>query len=113
MNDDDIKNSSFEDVAKGITSAGKIRAAIFLGHKNGDLAGKLSDFSSGILRENPSSFLVTIDSQKVKTPFDWCSQFARSLRTTRAVKLADMAKFALDTGKSLSPFKKLQHGPKL
>ena len=106
MNDDDIKNSSFEDVAKGITSAGKIRAAIFLGHKNGDLAGKLSDFSSGILRENPSSFLVTIDSQKVKTPFDWCSQFARSLRTTRAVKLADMAKFALDTGKSLSPFKK-------
>ena len=105
MNDDDIKNTNFEDVAKGITSAGKIRAAVFLGHKNGNLSQKLSDFSSGMLQESPNSFLVSIDSHKANTPFDWCSQFARSLRTVRAVKMADMAKFALDTGKSLSPFK--------
>ncbi|MDA1078949.1 MAG: hypothetical protein O2908_07845 [Verrucomicrobia bacterium] len=105
MKDEDIKKSEFQDIAKGLAHSGKVRSAVFLGHKNGNLEGKISDLCNRILQGNPKSFWVAIDSQKVETPYDWCSQFARNLRTTSGVKLADLAKFALNTGKSLSPFK--------
>jgi len=105
MNDEDIKDSEFTDVAKGLTVRGKIRTAVLLGQKNGNLENKFSELCNSILQDNPNSFWVVIDSQKVQSPFDWCSQFARNLRTTSGVKLADLAKFALNTGKSLSPFK--------
>ena len=105
MNDEDIKDSEFTDVTKGLTVRGKIRTAVLLGQKNGNLENKFSELCNSILQDNPNSFWVVIDSQKVQSPFDWCSQFARNLRTTSGVKLADLAKFALNTGKSLSPFK--------
>jgi hypothetical protein len=105
MRNEDIKKSEFQDIAKGLAHSGKVRSAVFLGNKNGNLEGKISDLCNRILQGDPNSFWVAIDSTKVETPYDWCSQFARNLRTTSGVKLADLAKFAMNTGKSLSPFK--------
>jgi hypothetical protein len=105
MKDEDIKKSEFQDIAKGLDHSGKVRSAVFLGNKNGNLESKISDLCNRIMQGDPNSFWVAIDSARVETPYDWCSQFARNLRTTSGVKLADLAKFALNTGKSLSPFK--------
>ena len=99
MKDEDIKKSEFEDIAKGLSHSGKVRSAVFLGNKNGNLEGKISDLCNRILQGDPNSFWVAIDSTKIETPYDWCSQFARNLRTTSGVKLADLAKFALNAGK--------------
>ena len=110
MKDEDIKKSEFENIAKGLSHSGKVRSAVFLGNKIGNLEGKISDLCNRILQGDPNSFWVAIDSAKVESPYDWCSQFARNLRTTSGVKLADLAKFALNTGKSLSPFKQPAKG---
>ena len=112
MNDEDIKNTELVDIRSGLTRKGKVRTAILLGQKNGKVDEAIVDLGNSVILENPSAFWIYLDSAKTLTPYDWCSQFARNLRTNDGVPLASLAKFALTTGKSLSPFKQVENeGP--
>ena len=105
MNEEDIKETDLKDLRKGLSSSGKFRSAMLTGPQNGKVSECVIELGNFMLQESPESFWINIDSAKSKTPYDWCSQFARNLRTNKGVPLADLAKFALNTGKSLSPFK--------
>ena len=108
MKDEEIKNTKLSDVRSGLTHKGKVRAAVLLGG-GGKVDEVIADLGNSILQVNPSAFCICLDSAKTKTPYDWCSQFARNLRTVDGVPMADLAKFALTTGKSLSPFKGIRN----
>ena len=110
MNDDNIKKSSTEDILKGLSESGRVRAAILLGPNDGNLAGTISKWGGAILQNNPNSFWICLDALKTNTPYEWCSQFARNLRTNQAAPVGELVKFALSTGKSLSAFKKSAPG---
>ena len=107
MNEENIKKTELSDIRKGITLEGKVRTAVLLGPINGKLDQVVPDLGVSVLQANPKSFWIYLDSAKTASPFDWCSQFARNLRTDEGVPLAKLAKFALTTGKSLSPFKQV------
>ena len=109
MNDEDIKNTKLADIRAGLTQKGKVRTAILLGRKNGKVTDAITDLGNFVLQSNPSAFWIYLDSEKTSTPYDWCSQFARNLRTNEGVPLASLAKFALITGKTLSPFKQVDN----
>jgi hypothetical protein len=109
MNDEDIKNTELVDIRSGLTQMGKIRTAVLLGHKKGKVTDAITDLGNFVLQSNPSAFWIYLDSEKTSTPYDWCSQFARNLRTNDGVPLASLAKFALITGKTLSPFKQVDN----
>lgn len=106
MNDEDFKQSELTDLNKGFSSSGYMRAATLLGPANGKAAESIVNLNQAILQVNPEAFLIILDSAKTNNPFDWCSQFARNLRTNMGVLLPDLANFALNTGKSLSPIKR-------
>ena len=105
MNEEDFKNTELKDLRSGLSVSGKIRASLLLGPRNGKVAESIAELGTAIQQNNPESFWITIDSVKSGTPYDWCSQFARNLRTSNGVTLTELAKFALNAGKSLSPFK--------
>lgn len=109
MKDEDIRNTELVDIRSGLTQKGKVRTAVLLGHKKGKVGEVITDLGNSVLQANPSAFWIYLDSAKTSTPYDWCSQFARNLRTNAGVPLASLAKFALTTGKSLSPFKQVEN----
>jgi len=110
MRDEIIQDSSLSSLRKGIATDGKIRSALLLGKNRENLEKVLAELNQSTFRSDASAFWVSLDSQKIKNPYEWCSQFARNLRTLEGVKLADLANFALNTGKSLSPFKQPHDG---
>ena len=102
---EEFKFTEANNLKPGISKSGKIRSAMLLGPRNGVVSDYVTKLGNSILQDNPDSFWVCIDSSKSEAPYDWCSQFARNLRTNTGVSLKELAKFALNTGKSLSPFK--------
>jgi hypothetical protein len=109
MKDENIKNTELADIRSGLNHKGKVRTAVLLGRKKGKVDEVITDLGNSVLQANPSAFWIYLDSAKTFTPYDWCSQFARNLRTNKGVPLANLAKFALTTGKSLSPFKQVDN----
>ena len=105
MMKEEFKFTEVNDLKPGLSKSGKIRSAMLLGPRNGMVSDYVTKLGNSILQDNPDAFWVCIDSSKSETPYDWCSQFARNLRTNTGVSLKELAKFALNTGKSLSPFK--------
>ena len=98
MNEEDFKITELKDLRSGLSVSGKIRASLLLGPRNGKVAESIAELGTAIQQNNPESFWITIDSVKSGTPYDWCSQFARNLRTSNGVTLNELAKFALNAG---------------
>lgn len=112
MNEDIVKKTDLNEIQSGLTQNGKIRSVVLLGQKNGKVGETIVGLGNSVILANPSAFWIYLDSAKTLTPYDWCSQFARNLRTSDGVPLASLAKFALTTGRSLSPFKQVENeGP--
>jgi hypothetical protein len=112
MNEDIVKKTDLTEIRSGLTQNGKVRSVVLLGQKNGKVGETIVDLGNSILQVNPSAFWIYLDSANTLTPYNWCSQFARNLRTNNGVPHANLAKFALTTGKSLSPFKQVDNeGP--
>jgi hypothetical protein len=109
MKKEDIKNTELADIRSGLSQKGKVRTAVLLGHRKGKVDEIITDICNSVLHVSPSAFWISLDSAKTATTYDWCSQFARNLRTNDGVPLASLAKFALTTGKSLSPFKQVDN----
>lgn len=105
MNEDNFKNTDLNELIRGVSFTGNVRSGILLGPNQGKVPQAVTELGNSTLQDNPLSFWVSLDSSKAATPYDWCSQFARNLRTSKGVPLAELAKFALHTGKSLSPFR--------
>ena len=105
MNEDNIVPLDEKKLVPGLSNIGTLRAVTIVGKSRNSLEASVNDLMKSISDADPSSFWVTLDAGKIRSPYDWCSQFARNLRTKDGVQLRDLANFALNTGKSLSPFK--------
>jgi hypothetical protein len=92
-------------ILSGMTGSGKFRAVFVTGPSNQNKAKKLAELGTAIVRKEPSSFCALIDSRKTQSPYEWCSQFARTLRTMNGAEPMALAKFAMAVGRSLIPFK--------
>ena len=92
-------------ILSGMTGTGKFRAVFIEGQSNQNKAKKLAELGTAIVRNEPSTFCALMDGAKISTPYEWCSQFARTLRTMNGAEPMALAKFAMAVGKSLIPFK--------
>ncbi len=89
----------------GFTGSGKFRSALVTGQSSAKKVKQLTELGTAIVRSDPTSFCAYMDCSKTTTPYEWCSQFARSLRTLSGAKPMALAKFAMGVGRSLIPFK--------
>ena len=105
MNEDNIVPLDEKKLVPGLSNKGTLRAVTLIGKSKNNLEASVNDLVKSISDSDSSSFWVSLDAGKIRSPYDWCSQFARNLRTKGGVQLRDLANFALNTGKSLSPFK--------
>jgi hypothetical protein len=105
MNEDNIVPVDEKKLVPGLSNKGTLRAVTLIGKSKNNLEASVNDLVKSISDSDSSSFWVSLDAGKIRSPYDWCSQFARNLRTKDGVQLRDLANFALSTGKSLSPFK--------
>jgi predicted nucleic acid-binding Zn-ribbon protein len=92
-------------ILSGMTGSGKFRSVFVSGPSNQAKAKKLAELGTAIVRTEPTTFCSLIDSRKTQTPYEWCSQFARTLRTMSGAEPMALAKFAMGVGRSLIPFK--------
>ena len=105
MSRSETKPYSRRDVLSTLSGNGKCRALHFLDSSIESQAKELNALCSEICKREQRSFFSIVDAKKVRTAKDWCSQFARNLRTGNGAKPMDLAKFALGVGKSLVHFK--------
>jgi len=105
MNENSLVPLDEDKLVPGLSSKGTLRAVTLVGKSKTNLEESVNDLVKSFSEADPSSFWVSLDAGKISSPYDWCSQFARNLRTKNGVQLRDLANFALNTGKSLSPFK--------
>jgi len=95
-----LKNYRREDLLSAVTGNGKGRALLVcapieLGTK------ELTQVSIEAMRRESGLFSSLVDARKIINPKDFCSQFARNLRTGSGATPQDLARFALSVGKSL------------
>lgn len=106
----EIRNSLADELLHGLNRKGKVRAALFLSNDSQKKDNIIATLGNDLQKGDPSAFWVTIESSKAGSPYEWCSQFARNLRTYEGVKLKDLASFAFATGKSLRRLKEVGDG---
>ena len=104
---EDTPPSTFDPstILSGMTGNGKFRAVFIAGPSNQNKAKKLAELGTAIVRTEPKTFCAFMDASKATSPYEWCSQFARTLRTMSGAEPMALAKFAMAVGKSLIPFK--------
>ncbi len=90
-----------KEVLSGFTGTGRTRSILLLGNQSKAVSDELDSLSHEITRQDTNTFRTTIDSRKIKSPKDACSQFARNLRTGNRDPM-QLARFAMDVGKSAS-----------
>jgi len=110
MNDPEAKPYSRKNVLSALLGSGKCRALHFLDRSTEVQGKELHTLCSEICRREQATFFSIVDAKKVRTAQDWCSQFARNLRTGNGAKPMELAKFALGVGKSLISFDQEQEG---
>jgi len=92
---------------KALGQEGKQRVLVLVGEdhiKNHHVLKYLGDSITDI---SPNSFCVLIDAEKIGSPQDWCSQFARNLRANADLKEPEVFNFALNIGRALGSVKKI------
>jgi hypothetical protein len=110
MNDPVTKPYSRKNVLSALLGSGKCRALHFLDQSTEVQGKELHALCSEICKREQATFFSIVDAKKVRTAQDWCSQFARNLRTGNGAKPIELAKFALGVGKSLISFDQKQEG---
>ncbi len=99
MREKSIKYSR-EQVLSGLIGKGNGRAFLLGGHNDSQQVEELDQICNHVARKEGNTFWTIIDSEKIKSEKDWCSQYARNLRTSTGASPAQLAKFALEIGKS-------------
>lgn len=93
------------DAVPGLLGTGKCRAMHLLDVSSSRQYDEMRALCEEVSITEPGSFWSVIDACHVKSAQDWCSQFARNLRTNTGANPIDLAKFALGVGKSLVFFR--------
>ena len=65
---------------KALSPEGKQRLLVLVGEDHNKNYQLLEYLGDSITEVYPNSFSILIDAEKIETPQDWCSQFARNLR---------------------------------
>jgi hypothetical protein len=97
---EEFLNYSREETLSGLIGNGTGRAYLIHGTKFSDQRKELEFLCNEVCQKENSAFWSIIDSSKVNSAHDWCSQFARNLRTRSGASPANLAQFALQTGKN-------------
>ena len=92
---------------KALSPEGKQRVLVLVGEDHNKNHQLLQYLGNSITDVYPNSFCVLIDAEKIESPQDWCSQFARNLRANSDLKEPEVFNFALNTGRALGSVKKL------
>ena len=93
---------------KALSPKGKQRVLVLVGEDHNKNYQLLEYFGNSITDVYPNSFCVIIDAEKIDSPQDWCSQFARNLRANSDLEEPDIFNFALNIGKTLGSLKKIE-----
>ena len=92
---------------KALSPEGKQRVLVLVGEDHNKNHQLLEYLGNSITDVYPNSFCVLIDAEKIESPQDWCSQFARNLRANSDLKEPEVFNFALNIGRALGSVKKI------
>lgn len=96
-----------QETIKALSPEGKQRLLVLIGEDHNKNHHVIKYLGDSITEVYPNSFSILVDAEKIETPQDWCSQFARNLRTNSDLKESDVFNFALNIGRTLGSVKTL------
>lgn len=98
-----------KEIAQNLSPRGRQRLVVLVGNNYKNWAKQIELLSQSIVDEYPDSFSVFIDAEKIKSPEDWCSQFARNLKNGQNIKDEHVFNFASSVGHSIGSGKRAVH----
>jgi hypothetical protein len=96
-----MKENDFNNIIRDLSPEGTHRVLVLTGNDHVRCTNKLVELGRSIVGKNPHSFFIHIDGANIDSPEDWCSHFARNLKTGTSLNEDDLYNFALSVGKTL------------
>ena len=96
-----MKKTNLDDITRDLGPNGTHRVVVLVGEDHNSCSNTIKHLGHSIVGLNPGSFFACIDAEKIMSPTDWCSQFARNLKTGSGLKEDDMFSFALSVGETI------------
>ena len=96
-----MKENDFNNIIRDLSPEGTHRVLVLTGNDHVRCTNKLVELGRSIVEKNPHSFFIHIDGANIDSPEDWCSHFARNLKTGTSLNEDDLYNFALSVGKTL------------
>ena len=97
------------EIIKALGPEGKQRLLVLIGKDHNKNHHVIKYLGDSITEGCRNSFSILIDAEKIETPQDWCSQFARNLRANSDLKESEIFNFALNIGRTLGLVKKIEN----
>jgi hypothetical protein len=104
-----MKEITKEDITHNLSPRGRHRLIVLVGNNYKNWVKQIKCMSKSIVDEYPDSFSVFIDAEKIKSPEDLCSQFARNLKNGRNINDEHVFNFASSVGHSIGSSKRPVH----
>lgn len=96
-----MKKTNLDNITRDLGPNGTHRVVVLVGEDHNICSDTIKHLGHSIVGLNPRSFFAYIDAEKIMSPADWCSQFARNLKTGSSLKEDDMFSFALSVGETI------------
>ena len=96
-----MKEHDFNNIIRELSPEGTHRVLVLTGNDHIRCTNEVRELGRSIVEKNPQSFFIHIDGANIDSPEDWCSQFARNLKTGTSLNEDDLYNFALSVGKAL------------
>jgi hypothetical protein len=96
-----MKKTNLDDITRDLGPNGTSRVVVLVGEDHNSCSNTIKYLGHSIVGLNPRSFFAYIDAEKTVSPTDWCSQFARNLKTGTSLLEDDMFSFALSVGETI------------
>ena len=96
-----MKETNLDNITRDLGPNGTHRVVVLVGEDHNSCSNTIKHLGHSIVGLNPGSFFACIDAEKIMSPTDWCSQFARNLKTGSGLKEDDMFSFALSVGETI------------
>jgi hypothetical protein len=96
-----MKNTNLDNITRDLGPNGTHRVVVLVGEDHNSCSNTIKHLGNSIVGLNPRSFFAYIDAEKTVSPTDWCSQFARNLKTGTSLLEDDMFSFALSMGETI------------
>lgn len=101
-----MKEIISKDTIHNLSPEGSQRLVVFVGNDYKNWSNQIEYLGQSIIERNPDSYSVFIEAEKVNSPEDWCSQFARNLKIGRNLKEEHVYSFASSVGHFIGSRKK-------